>query len=939
MKKLIPAILFSLLCSSLVSQVVTTDPALPVITEPVTVIFDATQGSGGLAGYTGDVYAHTGVITELSNNGSDWKYVMTDWGENTPETKLTRIGQDLYSLEITPGIREYYGVPESEKVLQMAFVFRSATQEGGVWKEGKADGGGDIFVNVYEAGLSVSFSLPESFPVIVKLNDSFITEVNANEADTVTLLIDGTLKKKAAGNYLRDTITATSYGKYFVKVIAKNDTGAVADSFYYHVRPPVTIQALPAGIRDGINYTSDQTAVLSLYAPYKEFIYVIGDFNGWDIDSDYYMKQTPDGKRFWLEINGLTPGQEYIFQYYIDGILRVGDPYADKVSDPWNDKYITAETYPGLIEYPVGKTSGVATVLQPGQQPYQWEVQQFTPAAATDLVIYELLVRDFTTKHSCTAILDTLGYLEKLGVNAIELMPVNEFEGNSSWGYNPSFYFAPDKYYGPKNELKRLVDECHKRGMAVFIDLVLNHTYDQSPMVQMYFDGSRPTALNPWYNVNSNFENPDAQWGNDFNHESLQTQAFVDSVNSYWMSEYKIDGFRFDFTKGFGNNFKDNDTDPWGSKYDADRIRLLKRMADAIWSRNPGAMVIFEHLSENTEEKELADYGILLWGNMSYNFEEAAMGYHNDSKSDFSWISYQKRDWNDPHVVGYMESHDEERVAYKCLQWGNSAYMYDIQTSGTMLRRLALDAVFFLSIPGPRMIWQFGELGYDYSIDYNGRLGEKPVRWDYLQDERRRYLYDFYSAMIDLRKTHPTFETRDYSLSVASEMKKVILVHPDMNVVLIGNFGVNPGTILPGFPHTGLWYDYFTGLVTDVTDLGASIDLMAGEYRLYTDVQMSTPQIGTGIGQNDSEDTDMLNIWPNPSDTFSIEVTLKNPAQTDICIYDLSGKLVDQVYSGQLQSGQSQFTWSARRGQINPGVYYCKALANYHSDISKILVK
>ena len=212
--------------------------------------------------------------------------------------------------------------------------------------------------------------------------------------------MDGNLLKADSGSYLIDTITATDFGKFLIKAIAKNQTGAVADSFYYHVRPDVTVEALPAGIRDGINYTGSQSVVLSLLAPHKEFIYVIGDFNDWDISQDYYMKLTPDSLRFWVEINNLVPGKEYIFQYFIDGKIKVGDPYADKVSDPWNDSYISNITYPDLIQYPAGKTTGIATVLQTNQVPYNWEVNNFTPAAETDLVIYELLVRDFTSKHS-----------------------------------------------------------------------------------------------------------------------------------------------------------------------------------------------------------------------------------------------------------------------------------------------------------------------------------------------------------------------------------------------------------------------------------------------------------------------------------------------------------------------------------------------------------
>ena len=878
--------------ASVCAQVVTTDPPYPLANEPVTVIFDATQGDGGLAGFTGDVYAHTGVITEFSANGSDWKYVKADWGVNIPDCKMTRIGNDRYQLDIDPDIIQYYGVPGSEKLLQMAFVFRSATQVGGQWITGRMEDGGDIFVDVFEAGLNVTFLKPFSFPFITELNTSFEVEVAASESDSVWLYVEDELVKSAAGTYLLDTLTASSYGKFMVRAVAANAENTAADTFYYHVRKPVAIVELPENVRDGINYTGPETAVLSLLAPGKEYIYVLGDFNEWEVDSSYYMHMTPDGERFWLEIDGLTPGDEYIFQYFIDGTIRVGDPYADKVSDPWNDSFITDDTYPGLIQYPQGKTTGIATVLQTNQAPYQWEIEDFTPPAVTDLVIYELLVRDFTEEHAFQAVIDSLDYLQRLGVNAVELMPVNEFEGNISWGYNPSFYFAPDKYYGPKDNLKMLVDECHKRGMAVIIDMVLNHAYDQCPLVQMYFDGDNPTEDSPWFNVQSNFTNPQAQWGNDFNHESLYTQAFVDSVNSYWMDEYKVDGFRFDFTKGFGNNIKGSN-DPWGSLYDADRIALLKRMADEIWERNPDALVILEHLAVNTEEKELADYGMLMWGNMSGKYSEAAMGWHDNNKSDLSGISYKNRNWNEPHLIGYMESHDEERMMYKCIKWGNGSGDYQVTDTLTALERMQLSAVFFLTVPGPKMIWQFGEYGYDISIDSNGRTGPKPILWDYLEVKQRKYLYDFYSALINLRTEHPAFETDDFSLFVTGVTKRILLYHEEMNVIILGNFGVTEATMQVTFPGFGTYYDYFTGDSLMVDSIFTLLPLQPGEYRMYTSVKLETPQIGTGIpgGGKAGNRPGRLRIYPNPArDVLHVELEVPERSRnTD----DLSLEMFD----------------------------------------------
>ncbi len=845
-------------------QVVTTEPAFPMVDEPVTIIFDATQGNGGLAGYTGDVYAHTGVITNLSVSGSDWKYVKSGWGENIPDCKLTRVAPDLYELEIQPSIREYYGVVESEQILKMAFVFRSATEVGGEWITGRDEDGGDIFTDVYEPGLNVAFFQPTTFPFIVQKNEEFIVKVKAFQTDSIRLYVDEELVNAVEGDTLIDTLSLDTYGNFNIRAIGSTVEETDTASFDCNVRKPVEIAERPAGIRDGINYPDASTATLSLLAPGKEFVYVLGDFNDWKADSNYYMKMTPDGERFWLEIDGLTTGKEYIFQYLVDGTLRVGDPYADKVSDPNNDPYISNQTYPGLIEYPYGKTSEIATVLQTDQTPYQWEVENFQPPTSTKLVIYECLVRDFTTKHSYEAVMDSLDYLQRLGINALELMPVNEFEGNSGWGYNPNFYFAPDKYYGPKDRLKQLIDECHKRGIAVIMDIVLNHAYSSCPFVRLYFDGTNPTADNPWFNVQSNFTNPDAQWGNDFNHESPYTQALVDSINSYWMSEYKMDGFRFDFTKGFGNNIKTS-SDPWGSLYDADRIRLLERMSDEIWARKSDAIIIFEHLAENSEEKELANYGILLWGNMNYNYGEAAMGYTDNGGSDFSWISYKKRGWNDPNVVGYMESHDEERLMYKCITYGDSEGSYSTKDTLTAMNRIMANAMFFFPVPGPKMIWQFEEYGYDVSIDYNGRIGEKPVLWSYLENNPRKYMYDYFSSLIKLKNEYPVFSTTNYNLYVSDALKRMVLYGDEMNVVIIGNFGLADDQIQFSFPGMGTYYDYFKGDSLVVDELIETIPLKAGEYRMYTTVKLQTPQIGTGIEENGPGSNLLMTLYPNPA--------------------------------------------------------------------------
>ena len=923
-KKLIAIWIITLTVLTANAQLVWTSPAIPLENAPVIVTFDATQGNGGLAGYTGDVYAHTGVLTDQSLSDSDWKYVKTAWGENTAATLLVRIATDTYQLQISPDIRAYYGVPQNEKILKMAFVFRSTVQQNGLYLQGKTIFQKDIFINVFQPGLNISIISPDKKALLVNTGDKIPLSVKSTFANSIQLFMNGQLVSNTPGNSLTDTITASTYGKFRVKAVAVNDTGAVADSFYYFVRRPVNIAEIPAGTKDGINYLNDSTAVLCLFAPYKQFAFVLGDFNNWQYDSLGYMNSTANRTRYWLKLEHLTPGKEYIFQYDVDGLIRIGDPYADKISDPWNDKYIPAAIYPNLIAYPEGKTTGIATVLQTAQPAYEWVNTNFTPPAKTNLVIYELLVRDFSAKHDFQTISDTLAYLQRLGVNAIELMPVNEFEGNSSWGYNPSFYFAPDKYYGPKNSLKKLVDECHKRGIAVFIDLVLNHAYDQCPLVQLYFDGDKPTTQNPWFNVNSNFTNPLAQWGNDFNHESPYTQQLVDSINSYWMNEYKIDGFRFDFTKGFGNNIKGTN-DSWGSNYDADRIALLKRMAHEIWLRKPEASVIFEHLAVNEEEKELANFGILLWGNMTYNYSEATMGWNNNS--DFSGASYKNRGWTDPNLVAYMESHDEERIMYKNIAFGNSTVAdYDLKDTMNALRRQELAALFFFTIPGPKMVWQFGEVGYDYPIEYNGRVGEKPIRWDYQNHYQRRFLSKFYGALIHLRTSDNLFASRSFALSLSGAMKRITIAGDGKAATIIGNFGLEAGTIDPAFSHTGTWYDYFSGDSISVTDVNAQITLPRGGYHLYTDFRLSKPEIGLGISNPvPKESLNQVMVFPNPSDgSFSVSFNLASPERVKIVLNNIQGNKIMTLLDENLPKGDQTLNYnfaSFSKPKIASGIY------------------
>lgn len=938
MKRHITSLLFTSLTLLGFSQI-TSEPALPTSSDAVIITFHADQGNGGLKDYSGDdVYAHTGVITNKSTDLSDWRYVIAAWNVNLEKAKLTKTSENIYTLSLSPNIREFYGVPENETIEKLAFVFRNTDGT----KTGRATGGSDIYLDVVEEGLSVKIKSPDKEKPFYAFGSNVTVDVQANNSTSISLFIDGNEVTTSSTNQIEYTHTISNHGLQWVKAVATDGTEEVADSSYFYVLGgDVPVASLPEGVIPGINITGNDEVTLVLHDPpaKKEFVFAIGDFSDWLLDETYLMNRTPDGKHHWLTITGLEPAKEYIYQYWIDGEIKLADPYTEKVSDPWNDKYISSTTYPNLISYPEGKTTGIASVLQIAPEEYQWEVTDFVAPPKGELIIYELHIRDFVDDDYIITVLDKLDYLETLGVNAIELMPINEFEGNDSWGYNPSFYFATDKAYGTKNNYKKFIDECHKRGMAVIIDMVLNHSFSQSPLVQMYFDGVKPTADNPWYNQTCPHE--PWCWGYDFDHQSPYTIDFVNRVNEFWLTEFKVDGFRFDFTKGFTNDQTGNQ----GSNYDEQRIGILKSYADYIWEVNPNAYVILEHFTDNTEERELADYkasegkGMLIWGNMNHAYSEASMGWL--STSNFNQVSYKQRGYNYPHLVGYMESHDEERMMYKNLTYGNSSNQYhDVKTLGVGITRQKLAGVFFFTIPGPKMIWQFGELGYEVPIDQNGRTGRKPIRWEYFEDGGRRSLYSTWAELIALRKHYPAFTTDNFSVSLAGAGKRITLMHEDMNVVIVGNFDVTRRDISVSFPNTGQWHEYYTQSEVDITNISQTLNMAPSEYRIYTTSPINREDyiVDAPIIENIGKPMD-INLWPNPaSSQLNVSIYSEKPETVDIKLYDISGRLLSTIHQGNILQGENTLVWNRPNG-IRSGIYFVVVNTSSNRVAKRVLIQ
>ena len=904
---------------------VTTNPDPIEVNLPVTITVDVNSVATDCNGFSNPVkvYAHLGIGDDVDPWGFD---VVGNWGQDDGVGLMTDNGNGTWSITFTPNTYFSLTAGEEASATKMGMVFRN--EDGS--QEFKNNGCTDFFFNV--GAFQVTMINPNDSGVIL-LNSGGSTQIlaqNTNGPANYELFANGVSihTQNNTTFYNGFLFTGLTENQHCDLVVTQGGS-SITKSFVILVNN-TTAQILPAGMEDGINYDSGDTtkATLVLDAPNKDFIYVAGSFNSWKPAAVDAMKKDGTTGKFWLEITGLTPGTNYTYQYWVadqspitnsPALVKTADPYSTLVLSPFDDPGIPASSYPNLPAYPTGQEREV-TVLQTGQTPYNWQVTNFVKPKKEDLIIYQVLIRDFDQNRTYQDLIDRIDYFKNLNVTAIQLLPNMEFEGNESWGYNPSFHMALDKFYGTENKFKEFVDLCHQNGIAVILDLVLNQAFGRNPMVRMWMDDpdgdgwGGPSSESPYFNQVATHA---FSVGYDFNHQQSRTQNYVQRVIKHWVQEFKIDGFRWDLTKGFTQNCTANDTACTGA-YQADRVAILKQYADYSWSLDPDHYVIFEHLGDAGEETEWADYrfaegkGIMLWGKMTDQYNQLTMGYN--SNNDISRMGHLAHGFMGKRLVGYPESHDEERLMYKNLQFGNNdGGGYDVKNLNTALSRMSALGAVSLTIPGPKMIWHFADLGMENSIFTcsNGtvnnpdcKLDTKPQpQWvnNWMADANRNQIYNDWSRLISLKTTEAVFEG-DYSITTNTLTPKIYIFDNTIpstnlkNVVILANFDVTTQNVVPNFPYTGTWYNLMdnTGSSSiNVTNVATPISIPAGEFRIYGNQ-------GVTLGADNFESNLDLAVYPNPvNSTFSI-----NKNVSEIKIFDITGKVV-KTFKGDFSKGQS----------------------------------
>ena len=968
MKKI--TFVFLLLITVSINAQVTLNPGAIEVDQAVTITVDINSAATDCNGFTNPakVYMHSGIGDNSNAFGFS---VVGNWGQDDGVGQMTSNGDGTFSITITP--QSYYGLTQmqADNATQIGMVFRNADGT----QELKDDGCNDFIFPI--GNVIVNITQPSNDTVVINsgsnlaVGATIIYQGNTTVEGSYEILYNGvSIATGTCGfpscDYTITNITESGTVKVIGTPPSSTETGEA--SFEVVVTPTVVEEPMPSGMEDGINYDANTSiATLVLTAPGKEFIQVAGSWNNYSPTNSDVMKRDPNTGKYWLELSGLTSGQIETYQYWVfdtnpiansPSLVKVADPYSTLVLSPFDDPNIPSTTYPNLPVYPSGQEREV-TVLQTGQAPYNWQVANFSKPVKEDLIIYEVLIRDFDADRNFQDIIDRIDYFKNLNINAIELMPIMEYEGNESWGYNTAFHMALDKFYGTSDKFKELVDVCHQNGIAVILDIAINHAFGRNPMVRMWMDDpdgdgwGGPSTDNPYFNV---FPTHAFSVGNDFDHSSTFTKDYVKQVVGHWINEYKIDGFRWDLTKGFtqncGNGTYDGD---FGctQNYQQDRIDVLKEYADHSWLIDPDHYVIFEHLGSDNEEKEWANYrlsegkGIMMWGKMTDPYNELTMG--QTGNKNISRIGHTAHTgFNGPRVVGYPESHDEERLMYKNLQFGNTSNSsHNVQNLNIAISRMSALAAVSVMVPGPKMIWHFGELGIENSIftcnngvvnepggtDGDCKLDTKPQpQWtnNWLGDAIRGQVYEDWSKLNQLKIEEPVFEG-DYTIVSGSLTPRIDVFDTAIpttalrNVIILANFDVVSQNVNTNFPGgiTSTWYDLMDASgSTTVANSTTSISIPAGQFKILGNKPSNVLSVG-------DEELFGFTIYPNPTHTsFSVNLNISK-----VEIYNLTGKVIKSF------KGDFTRTDTFDISTLNSGIYIVKVENDNKQTMTTKLVK
>ncbi len=604
-------------------------------------------------------------------------------------------------------------------------------------------------------------------------------------------------------------------------------------------RRSAAAEQLPVDLRGGAhrNLIQPGTVTFILHAPYKPFVSLVGDFNGWDTRT--HPLHTDGQGSWWTTIP--DPGMTRYGYYVIvddDTHTWVGDPYATQVD--WT------------VKAPWG-------VLPAARAPFRWTDRQWRTPNLRDLVIYELCVRDAAGAWrgnraiygDFKRLADMIPHLVQTGVNAVELMPINAFPGDSSWGYNPVFYHAVANTYGAPADFKAFVDKCHAQGIAVIMDVAFNHAWGDHPYYRMY-----PPLFGPngewWRDWNPFFHQTPASinmWGGvDWDHFSAETTRYFQDVVRFWLDEYHVDGFRFDWVGGVDYNSAEP-MDPGFNPYHG-----ISAICWAARRAKPDCILIAEYWAldgahpDKSEAKLVRDTPMdAVWNGDFHHMLDDVLNHRWqwEQKDIYRAIGgFREAGFTTAkQLVNYTASHDEVRPEHE-IKFYSAKHItrpqgWSVQKVALALARCGLVTLF--GAPGVPMIYA----GQEYGEDSPRTIDFVPLQWQKLKQPAHAEHFELVRRLIRTRRRHPALRSdhieflgNDFAHQHIVRFRRWDDASGDTVVVAV-NFGHEPRAMDLPVPHPGRWRDMVGSRIR--TAAHGSVSITLGPYDAAMFVPVDTP--------------------------------------------------------------------------------------------------
>lgn len=598
-------------------------------------------------------------------------------------------------------------------------------------------------------------------------------------------------------------------------------------------------QRPPQPLRGGyyLDLLAPGTVTFILRAPFKPFVSLVGDFNDWNSRANM---MTTEGEGIWwttIEHPGPT---RYGFYVAVDeqSHVWVSDPYAQEIhwtkEGPWS--FLPAAD------------------VDIARKEFDWQDEQWRTPALRDLVIYELGVRDFggawvgnrPRYGTFENVIRRLDYLSDLGVNALELMPIQQFPGDSSWGYNPVFYFAPAQTYGTPTDFMRLVDACHARGMAVILDVVFNHAWGDHPYYQIYPPMYGPKGewlpdLNPFFHHTPSSIN---MWGGvDWDHFTGETTAYFQDVIRHWIQTYHVDGFRFDWVGGVDYNSQD----PMTSRFEP--YHGISAICWAARQTKPDVILLGEYwaLDGTNSEKSAArlvretEMDAVWNGHFHHTLEDVLIQRWEWERRDvfravggFREDGFNRAD----QIINYTCSHDEVRPVHEVLFYARQHIQKPASMNWTevALNKALVGLIALFASPGVPMLW----MGQEYGEDLPRTIDFLPLKWEKLEQplyrQHREYVQRLIQARLSnhaLRSDHIAFLEDDFPQTQVMRFRRWDTETGDYALIAL-NFSNQSRRVSLPFPWDGNWHEVVSERTHQIRKQQRSFTLEPWSGRLYT---------------------------------------------------------------------------------------------------------